>query len=65
MTEYLCPTCRGGFPELPPEKEFPWCGQSMDKSIDPPVVTRISKSVDSTSNTDETFLGKLGLKNNE
>jgi len=65
MSDYTCPNCMGGFNEPGPEKECPWCGQSMDKSIDPPVVTKISKSVDSTSNTDETFLGKLGLKNND
>lgn len=30
MAPYECPCCGGGFPDLPPEEECPWCGTQMD-----------------------------------
>jgi len=30
MSKYECPNCGGGFPEIPPEKECPWCGHKMN-----------------------------------
>lgn len=30
MANYDCPDCGGGFPEVPPERECPWCGHPMN-----------------------------------
>lgn len=30
MSRYECPSCGGGFHEVPPEKECPWCGHEMN-----------------------------------
>ena len=41
MTEYVCPNCRGGFPE-PDQNHCPWCGQELGE-YEPPTVHSISK----------------------
>lgn len=30
MSRYECPDCGGGFHEVPPEQECPWCGYLMN-----------------------------------
>lgn len=36
MASYECPSCSGGFPELPPNKKCPWCNQPIDGSYGTP-----------------------------
>lgn len=44
MTDFICPNCRGGFPEGPLDNGCcPWCGQSIDGSYEPPTVNAVTK----------------------
>jgi len=48
MTKFICPNCRGGFPEGPLDNGCcPWCEQPLDGSYDPPespIVSRVESS---------------------
>jgi len=51
MSRFECPKCGGGFPELPPEKECPWCGQPCNGESDRPTVEQDVGNVDLDSLT--------------
>jgi len=56
MSDYICPNCRGGFPEAIFGSSCPWCGQSLDASYEspePPVA--VSKTVEKDENEKETL----------
>jgi hypothetical protein len=37
MSDYICPNCRGGFPEGPLDNGCcPWCEQPLNGSYEPP-----------------------------
>jgi len=42
MTEYVCPNCRGGFPESD-QNHCPFCGQPLNGTYEPPTVHSINK----------------------
>jgi hypothetical protein len=48
MAKFVCPNCRGGFPEGPANDGCcPWCGQSLDGSyevIDRPLVSKTDEA---------------------
>jgi len=46
MSRFECPECGGGFPELPPEKECPWCGHPCNGETDDPVLKPQGTGVD-------------------
>jgi hypothetical protein len=50
MTEYVCPNCRGGFPE-PDQNHCPWCGQELGE-YEPPTHP-LQESITSVEETDE------------
>jgi len=43
MTDYICPNCRGGFPQNGDEVGCPWCGQIFGEYEPPedPVISRV------------------------
>jgi len=59
MPEYICPNCRGGFPEnqLSKRKYCPWCGQEMNRSYEGGPLTRTV--VESDDEPPETLSDKL------
>jgi hypothetical protein len=52
MTDFVCPNCRGGFPE--PEKlgECPWCGQAINGEYEPPTPEMVTTKVRESRDTD-------------
>lgn len=43
MSEFVCPECRGGFPELAHKRRCPWCGTKMDGEFETPSVHTVTK----------------------
>jgi len=58
VSEYICPHCRGGFPELD-SGACPWCGEPMSGQWERPdgIIKRVEDS-----NDDENDAGILGRK---
>lgn len=61
MSKYICPHCRGGFPELE-AGACPWCGEPMSGEWERPagIISRVEG--DSGSEEDEGDLGLIGRK---
>jgi len=36
MSDFICPNCRGGFPDPETLGECPWCGQGINGSYEAP-----------------------------
>lgn len=51
MPEFICPNCRGGFPEAVLDSCCPWCEQPLNGSYEvPEPPQRVSKVVKDSEN---------------
>jgi len=60
MTDYICPNCRGGFPDPEQLGECPWCGQAIDGSYEVPETPQVVSTVkEDTEDQESGVLGTL------
>jgi len=59
MTDFVCPNCRGGFPDPDHLGECPWCGQAINGSYEPPETPVLSKTVEKEDTERNPLLGGL------
>jgi len=57
MTDFVCPNCRGGFPEPENLGECPWCGQSINGSYERRGPASITRTVETKEKDDRVLFG--------